>query len=86
MLMFLEVSDMRPEEILICRIFEQAIEDYRDLKKRKLEGRDTGHGTEYSIRDIEKFFGSKWCNTLLEMIDSNLSGKDILGKIQAQCA
>lgn len=76
---------MRPEEVLICRIFEQAVEDYRDLKKRKIESRDTGHGTEYSIKDIEKFFSSKWCGRLLEIIDCNLSGKDILAKLQAQC-
>lgn len=76
---------MRPEEVLICRIFEQAVEDYRDLKKRKIESRDTGHGIEYSIKDIENFFGSKWCGRLLEIIDCNLSGKDILTKLQAQC-
>lgn len=77
---------MRPEEVLICRIFEQAIEDYKDLKNRKLESRDTGHGTEYSIRDIEKFFGSNWCACLLEMINCQLTGKDILSRVQAQCA
>ena len=28
---------MRPEEVLVCRIFEQAIEDYKDLKDKKIE-------------------------------------------------
>ena len=40
----------------------------------------------YSIKDIEKFFNGNWCTRLLEMIDCQLTGKDILGKIKAQCA
>ena len=47
---------MRPEEVLVCRIFEQAIEDYKDLKDKKIE-REKDNSSCYSIKDIEKFFG-----------------------------
>lgn len=76
---------MRPYEVLICRIFEQAIEDYRELKDKKIAG-EKDNSSCYSIRDIEQFFGSNWCTRLLEMIDSELTGNDILSRLQAQCA
>lgn len=75
---------IRPEEILICRIFEQAIEDYKELKDKNITG-EKDNSSYYSIKDIEKFFGSNWCSRLLEMINCELSGKDILHKVQAQC-
>ena len=73
------------EEVLICRIFEQAIEDYKVLKANKIE-KYKSRDCCYSIKDIEKFFDSKWCEHLLELIDSGLTGKDILNKVQMQCA
>lgn len=76
---------MCPEEVLVCRIFEQAIEDYKDLKNKKVE-QEKDASSCYSLRDIEKFFGSNWCARLLEMIDCQLTGKDILSRVQAQCA
>lgn len=78
---------MKPEEILICRIFEQAIEDYKELMAGKITQRiDKGTNSCYSIKDIEVFFGSKWCNRLLDMINSNLTGADVLSKVRAHCA
>ena len=76
---------MRTEEELVCRIYEQAMEDYKDLKDKKIE-REKDNSSCYSIKDIEKFFNGNWCTRLLEMIDCQLTGKDILGKIKAQCA
>lgn len=76
---------MRPEEELICRIFEQTIEDYNLLKKKKVAQHQDDSGF-CSFKDIEVFLGGKWCARLLEMIDSKLTGKDILHKIEAQCA
>lgn len=76
---------MRPEEMLICRIFEQAIEDYRELKSKNITG-EKDNSSCYSIKDIEQFFSGKWCTRLLEMIGSELTGNDILHKLQAKCA
>ena len=76
---------MRPEELLICRIFEQAIEDYKDLKEKNIEIKK-GNGTGYSFKDIERFFGSTWCARLLDMIDCNLTGSEILNRVKVQCA
>ena len=76
---------MRPEELLVCRIFEQAIEDYKELRKKGIEiEKDTS--SFYSIKDIERFFSSKWCTRLLEMIDCQLTGADVLNRVKAQCA
>lgn len=76
---------MCPEATLICGIFEQAIEDYRELKDKKISG-EKDNSSYYSIRDIETFFNSNWCTRLLEMIDCEFTGRDILKKIEAQCA
>lgn len=76
---------MRPEELLICRIFEQAVEDYKDLKEKNIEIKK-GNGTGYSFKDIERFFGSIWCSRLLDMIGCNLTGNEILNRVKAQCA
>lgn len=74
---------MSPEEMLICRIFEQAIEDYTELKAKKLTFRDTNTGY-CSISEIESFFDSDWCSDLLGMINLGLNGKEILSKIKVK--
>ena len=76
---------MRPEEVLVCRIFEQAIEDYNYLRINKIEKKSDDSGR-YSIKDVENFFNSHWCAYLLDTVGCKLTGKDILGKIKAQCA
>ena len=76
---------LRPEEVLICRIFEQAIEDYKELKQKNV-AQNKDNSSAYSIKDIECFFNSKWCTRLLEMINSDITGRDILHKVQLQCA
>ena len=76
---------LRPEEVLICRIFEQAIEDYKELNQKNV-AQNKYNSSAYSIKDIECFFNSKWCIRLLEMINSDITGKDILHKVQLQCA
>ena len=71
-----------PEQILVCRIFEQAIEDYRFLKQTgAVKLNDCC--CDYSVNDIEKFFSSRWCSNLLEAINSKLNGSDILKKINS---
>lgn len=75
---------MQPEEVLVCRIFEQAIEDYTELKQKKIQYRKD-NSCHYSIQDIERFFNSKWSTELLRMINSELTGKDILQKVKLHC-
>lgn len=70
-----------PGEELICRIFEQAIEDYVFLKNKNIiQYKD--RNSMYSLKDIECFFGSSWCAKLLDMIDCQLTGNDILKRIK----
>lgn len=75
---------MLPEEVLVCRIFEQAIEDYNELKQKNIQVRKD-NSSYYSIQDIERFFSSKWSTELLRMINSELTGKDILQKVKLHC-
>ena len=73
-----------PEHELACRIFEQAIEDYRFLKKRKITEMELRDDTTIGIKEIEEFFHSSWCDGLLEAINSKLTGKDLLHGAQFQ--
>lgn len=84
MIHFAEEMLDNPGEELICRIFEQAIEDYIFLKDKKMLQYKDRNGM-FSLKDIECFFDSKWCTRLLEMIDCQFAGKDILNRIRVQC-
>lgn len=75
---------MSSEEKLICAIFEQAIEDYKTLKSKRIQ-RKTEEGLTYSVREIENFFKSGWSSFLLDAINSDLKGRDVLGKVKSQC-
>lgn len=78
---------MESIKALVCAIFEQAIEDYKSLNINHIEIKKDSQGTGlYSVKDIEIFFRSKWCARLLEMIDIDFSGVDILNEVQSQCA
>lgn len=44
-------------------IVQQAVEDYRELKKEKIEEK-TVKSQVVSIAEIEKFFNSKWADAL----------------------
>ena len=76
---------MRVEQLLAFKILEQAIFDYKYLKKSK-RTRAYDKGGAYSIKDIERFLSGNWSTRLLEMMDSKLTGSDILNRIKAQCA
>lgn len=72
---------MKPYEALICGIFEQAVEDYRELKKSKILKQKDSSGW-YSTRDIEMFFHSEWSTKLLEMIGSETTGDALFQRIR----
>ena len=76
---------INPAEDLICRIFEQAIDDYQFLKDKKIEEKKD-RDSEFSIKELESFFNSQWSCDLLKMIGCQIKGKDVLRGIQVQCA
>ena len=76
---------MCSEELLVCRIFEQAIDDYKTLTEKNITMDKDSSGF-YSIKEIEKFFKGNWCGLLLGMINSELTGRDVLSRIEVQCA
>lgn len=71
---------MLPEELLICRIIEQAIVDYNFLLKKGVQKYTDSSASTYSIKEIKTFFGSGWCEFLLDIIDSEFTGAEILDK------
>lgn len=73
-----------PIESLVQGIVLCAVEDYRDLKKRKVESRNVKGKDHYSINEIESFFKGDWCDDLLALIGCKLSGIDVWEKVQKQ--
>lgn len=61
---------------LAFSIVERAVDDYKLLKRLKLEKLDFYDEGSISKRELEKFFRSEWCDFLLG--NMRITGKDIL--------
>lgn len=68
---------MYAERYLASRIFEQAVNDYCELKKRGKSEIKSNYRGNYSINEIETFFQSSWCAVLLDLMGINITGPDI---------
>ena len=81
-----EINAIYHEEELVCAILEQSIEDYKTLKERGVEEICEAGRSKYSLKEIEAFFKSNWCETLLSYVSSKtvLSGENILKAVQMQ--
>lgn len=81
-----EINAIYPEEALVCAILEQSIVDYKTLKERGVDEICEVGRSKYSLKEIESFFKSKWCETLLSYISNKavLSGENILKAVQMQ--
>lgn len=68
---------------LLCSdIVEQAVEDYRELRrKNKDEIKHKDEGT-FSKEDIESFFRGEWCHDILNGLDSRIDGVNILRQLK----
>lgn len=74
---------MKSEDMLACAVVEQAIEDLRSLLRSQVNERVTKKGeTVFTKKEIYDFFSSEWCNVLLFLIHSNLSGVEIFKKVE----
>lgn len=73
---------MLPEESIVCSIFERAIEDYVELKTKKIRKKRFSDGSSYTIAEINNFFKSDWCKYLLSIIGCELSSEEIFEKIK----
>ena len=81
------MEKMKPEESLVCAIFEQAVEDYGYLKTKKIEKYTVpGDKSKFSIVEIENFLKGKWCKKLLDLIPGDLcvTGDKILSVLQSR--
>ena len=61
---------------LALAILETAIRDYRLLQHYDIDGMDLGKEGIISIAELEEFFKSDLCDSLLQNID--MTGEDIL--------
>lgn len=71
--------------MLSMAIIMQAIEDYRDLKKKGIESRQTQDEGEYSFAELREFFASDWCRLILKdgLGVRSGSGLEILSALEA---
>lgn len=67
-------------------IIRQAVEDYRELKRRKLSWIGSDADGNFSMTEIEHFLRSDWCRRLLCGIDSRLDGTSILRQLKSENA
>lgn len=72
---------LSPELHLVKGIIKQAAEDYRFLRRKGVKQSGFHHNS-YSISEIEDFFNSPLCAALLGTVKSDLSGQDILHRLQ----
>ena len=71
--------------LLCSAIVEQAVLDYRELRRRGVEKHKKKDDGEYSISEIESFFRSKYCTLLLQSADSQIDdGVLILRKLKSE--
>jgi len=72
-----------PYALLCSRILEQAAEDYRELRKGNQESMYKKDEGTWSIKEIEDFLRSDWCNkTIIPMAGIECDGKTILYNIK----
>lgn len=74
----------RGARLLGSAIVFQAAEDYRDLRRRGVEERNTRDNGKYSYVEIEKFLKSDWCNIILRGIGSRFRGDTILRNLRQE--
>lgn len=68
---------------LVYAIFERAFNDYNHLRKLGV----TEHrikDTKYSIKEIRKFLRSDWCRDLLNSIDADVTGAELIEALQVK--
>lgn len=66
---------------LCSAIVAQAVLDYQDLHNRGVTSREE-KGYVYSEEEIEDFFHSEWCRTLLKIVGNDCTGERILHCLQ----
>lgn len=74
---------MDADKLTAYKIIEQAVFDYKSLKIKGVEKIKT-HKREssYSIPELVSFFTGSWCKTLLRELHINLTGEEIMAKIE----
>lgn len=79
--------DISPIQMLCAAVVERAVDDYRLLNekgKELIENKDEG---DFSREEIESFFRSDWCRTLLRGADSRIEdGVQILRNLKSETA
>lgn len=70
---------MTPYEELVNAVILKAVEDYRRAL-RKLDRSEDDINALFSVREVERFFQSKWFTSLCD-----LDGKTIIDRLKGEC-
>lgn len=67
----------------VCEsVIMQAVEDYRELKRKGVEYINDRINGSYSIQELDAFFHSDWCNALLKANNIKYDGVTILRQLK----
>lgn len=72
-----------PEKTLVYAILAQALFDYRTLRLNNLFKSKDSKGT-CSIQELETFFTGSWCQGLLDILNTKMTGTDILQTLKKE--
>lgn len=70
--------------LLCSAIVEQAVEDYRLLRKKQVEEIKHKDEGEFSKSEIESFFRGEWCHSILNGFGSRIDGVNILRQLKTE--
>ncbi len=70
--------------LLCSAIVEQAVEDYRLLRKKQVEEIKHKDEGEFSKSEIESFFRGDWCRSILSGFGSRIDGVNILRQLKTE--
>ena len=65
-------------------IIKQAVDDFRDLRRRKAAEIRVSKTDTYSVEELERFFASDWCRLILHGCGIGTTGNRILNHLRAE--
>lgn len=65
------------EQTLATAILTYAVDDWKRLSTGKIVS-----AYNHNFKELRQFFRSRWCNTLLELINAKITGNLILAELE----
>ena len=67
---------------LVYAIFQQAFDDYNDLRSRGVTKNWIKDEGKYSIKEIRSFLRGDWCKNLLKGIGADVTGEELIAQLK----